>query len=404
MENLPAELQEKETSVFMDIQKFEHVQRVGKMFALSSLVPDTFKGPNNIGNCVIALDFANRTGISPLMIMQKMYVIYGKPAIEAQLQIALFNKSGRFSTIRYNESGKDMGKVCYASAIEIASGEELKGPTVSMKLAKDEGWLDKKGSKWKTMPDLMLRYRSASFFIKTYCPEAVLGMVSAEEAADAGPKDITGQVARVELEEQLSEISGPEPDTEEEQTVSENPLSFDKIKNLKSADLKKYLLKHSDVWDQLSEDEQKSVRDKWARVYPDEIFLFDPEQKPEPEKKDIKTGIFGHDLADGFFIKCPDEEIKDKAQDVWDHPTKYRDNIGNDGSEQAYYKFLKFLHCNFSDGSYKRLVDVVDAEKPTKTPDLDETTEKDCPNTPGTVSASFCNEDCKHRDGCPSWS
>jgi hypothetical protein len=51
-------------------------------------------------------------------------------------------------------------------------------------MAKAEGWFGKNGSKWKTMPDLMLRYRAATFFGRLYCPELLMGMKVQEEVID----------------------------------------------------------------------------------------------------------------------------------------------------------------------------------------------------------------------------
>ena len=53
-----------------------------------------------------------------------------------------------------------------------------------MQMAKDEGWYGKAGSKWKTMPELMLQYRSAAFFQRTYAPEISMGMQTVEEIRD----------------------------------------------------------------------------------------------------------------------------------------------------------------------------------------------------------------------------
>ena len=55
---------------------------------------------------------------------------------------------------------------------------------VSIDMAKAEGWYGKQGSKWKTMPEVMLRYRAASFFSRTYCPDLTGGFHSQEEAMD----------------------------------------------------------------------------------------------------------------------------------------------------------------------------------------------------------------------------
>lgn len=167
-------------SMFLDPQTFEHAQRVANVFAKSTMVPDHFK--NNIGNCLIAMNYANRMDADIFMVMQNMYIVHGRPGIESKLAIALLNSSGRFTPLRfrYNEGKTE----CVALAKDRASGEICEGPVVSIEMAKKEKWLDKNGSKWKTLPDLMLMYRSAMFFIRMYAPEVLLGMQSREELQD----------------------------------------------------------------------------------------------------------------------------------------------------------------------------------------------------------------------------
>jgi len=174
----------REQSLLLDVERFEHAQRVSKLLASSTMVPDHFK--NNLGNCVIALNYAHRAGIDPFMAMQKMYVIHGKPAVETQLQIALFNNGGRFTSLKYKLKGDGDKKQCVAYAIEKATKETIEGPPVSIEMAKAEGWYSKTGSKWKTLPELMLRYRAAAFFIRLYAPETTLGLHTPEELADMG--------------------------------------------------------------------------------------------------------------------------------------------------------------------------------------------------------------------------
>jgi hypothetical protein len=168
--------------LLLNVAAFEHAQRVAKLFTSSTMVPEHFR--NNLGNCLIALNYAARTGVDPFMVMQKMYVIHGKPAVETQLQIALFNAGGKFTPLRYRMTGEGDKKSCVAVATEKATGEEIEGPAVSVQMAKDEGWYGKAGSKWKTLPDLMLRYRAAAFFIRLYSPETTLGFMTSEEASD----------------------------------------------------------------------------------------------------------------------------------------------------------------------------------------------------------------------------
>jgi len=170
--------------IFLDLQLFEHGQRVAKMLAASTMVPEQFRG--NVGNCMIALNFSSRTRLDPFMVMQKMYVISGRPGIEGQLAIALINNSGRFSPLQFRLTGTGKTRQCTAFAKDKKTGETCE-QTVTWDMVEKEGWNKKPGSKWNTMPDLMFQYRSAAFFGRIYCPEALLGMMTKEELYDIEP-------------------------------------------------------------------------------------------------------------------------------------------------------------------------------------------------------------------------
>jgi hypothetical protein len=55
-------------------------------------------------------------------------------------------------------------------------------------MAKAEGWYHRLGSKWKTMPELMLCYRSATLFTRLYAPEITMGIQTTEEVVEMGPE------------------------------------------------------------------------------------------------------------------------------------------------------------------------------------------------------------------------
>lgn len=168
---------------FASLQAFELTQRVAKMFATSTIVPDTFKG--NIGNCAIALEMAMRMGASPLMVMQNLDVIHGRPAWRAKFLIACFNQCGRFEAVTYEFSGTE-GKddwACVALSKDLA-GKLIRGPKVSIAMAKAEGWYGKKGSKWVTIPELMLRYRAGAWMVNTTAPEISMGLMTDDEVRD----------------------------------------------------------------------------------------------------------------------------------------------------------------------------------------------------------------------------
>lgn len=150
-----------------------------------------------------------------------MYVIHGKPAIETQLQIALFNKGGQFSSLKYKISGKGDDQTCVAYATDLQTKEVIEGPPVSIAMAKAEGWYSKAGSKWKTLPELMLRYRAAAFFIRLYSPETTMGLHTTEELYDSNIIDITPHDKKVQDEietnanQEYIDITPADPDPDQ---------------------------------------------------------------------------------------------------------------------------------------------------------------------------------------------
>lgn len=174
---------------FSSMVNFEIAQRMAKALAESDLVPSVYKG--KLSNCLVALEIAQRCQASVLMVMQNLYIVQGKPSWSAQYIIAALNACGKFSPLRFRMDGADK---CRAYAVELRTEEVLEGPEVSIAMAKAEGWYDKNGSKWKTMPEVMLRYRAASFFGKLYAPELLMGLQTKEENEDiieTTGKDVT---------------------------------------------------------------------------------------------------------------------------------------------------------------------------------------------------------------------
>ena len=173
-------------SAFSSENAFVSVQRMAKALASSTLVPDSYRGEANLGNCIIALELSQRIGASVMAVMQSMVPIHGKPTWSAAFLIATVNSCGRFSPMRFRWVGKegadDWG--CRAYAVEREGNLELVGALVTIAMAKAEGWYSKNGSKWKTMPEQMLQYRAAAFWTRAYAPEIALGMHTSEEVND----------------------------------------------------------------------------------------------------------------------------------------------------------------------------------------------------------------------------
>lgn len=171
-------------SFWNDKGLLEQAWKTAGFLAKTDLVPDTYKGKPE--NCLIALDLANRSGQSPLTVMQNLFVVKGRPVWSSQFAIALVNSSGRYirplKPVFVGEKGT-LSYGCYMTTID-QNGEAIDGTTITMQMAQDEGWLGKTGSKWKTMPEQMMMYRAGMFFARAYCPELLYGLQTVEEVKD----------------------------------------------------------------------------------------------------------------------------------------------------------------------------------------------------------------------------
>lgn len=171
--------------IFGNISAFESAQRIAGALASSDLVPAAYKG--KVANVLVAMEVAQATGSSVTSVMQSLDIIHGKPSWSSKYIIAAINGSGRFTPLRFKFEGSGDDLSCRAVAKDRVSGEELVGPVVSMKMAIAEGWVGKTGSKWKTMPELMIQYRAATFFGRLYIPDLLLGMQTEDEIRDITP-------------------------------------------------------------------------------------------------------------------------------------------------------------------------------------------------------------------------
>jgi len=93
------------------------------------------------------------------------------------------------------------GSIRKGVAVSIAQITNVDGTEITMQMAHDEGWITKNGSKWRTMPEQMLKYRSAAFFARTECPEVLMGFQTADETQDVnGPADEPVQKVTITLD------------------------------------------------------------------------------------------------------------------------------------------------------------------------------------------------------------
>lgn len=169
-------------SVWTDKEQFNQMLRAAQMLSQTTIIPQSYQGKPQ--DCFIAVDMATRMNVSPMVVMQNMYVVKGKPSWAGQACTMLINSCGKFRDVKHIYTG-DKGtdnRGCYVEAVRVSDGETVQGVEVTVSMAKAEGWTS--NPKWRNMPDLMLAYRASAFFARVYCPEALMGVQTYEEVED----------------------------------------------------------------------------------------------------------------------------------------------------------------------------------------------------------------------------
>lgn len=148
----------------------------------SNIIPAQFqRQPENV---LIALDLASRMGQSPIILMQNLYIIQGKPSLSGQMVASLVRTSGQFENLELHYVGTPNTDTWGAYVSGIRNGKELKGTVVTLGMAKKEGWYGKNGSKWQTIPQQMMGYRAWTYFGRLYAPEVLMGLHETTEVED----------------------------------------------------------------------------------------------------------------------------------------------------------------------------------------------------------------------------
>lgn len=167
--------------------EYEHCLELARIYSKSALVPQSYQDKPQ--DCFVAISMAHRMDLDPLFVMQNLHVIKGKPSWAGQACIALINGCGRFKDVHHVYTGEKgtESRGCYVVATRVSNGEVVEGPDVTLAMAKAEGWTS--NSKWRTMPELMLAYRSYAFFARVCCPETLMGIQTADEVEDVAKSD-----------------------------------------------------------------------------------------------------------------------------------------------------------------------------------------------------------------------
>jgi hypothetical protein len=184
-------------SIYFDQSSKESAFKMADFMKNMSMLPESYQG--NVNNCMFAIGIAKQLNIDPVYVMQNSQMIKGHFTWSGKAFKSMIDNNPLFSQIQYIEVGTPSGKKdpngidipihddnwgIYLQAFDKRVNKFVWTEPITIKMAKNEGWYGKTGSKWLTMPKQMMMYRAASFFVNSFCPSLSLGFQSAEELND----------------------------------------------------------------------------------------------------------------------------------------------------------------------------------------------------------------------------
>jgi hypothetical protein len=172
-------------------QNMTEAMEYSKILATSNMVPAGYKGkPQDI---LVAIGWGYEVGLQPMQALQNIAVINGKPSVYGDAALALVKADSRCAGVKewIEGEGDDMTAHCLVKRRYNEDMEETVA-TFSVMDAKQARLWGKQGP-WQQYPKRMLAMRARGFAIRDAFPDAMKGMITAEEAQDypTAPRDVT---------------------------------------------------------------------------------------------------------------------------------------------------------------------------------------------------------------------
>lgn len=214
------------------IERERKIYDIAAGLSNSSMVPEVYRGKRGslpYNNAYVAISMGFALGLHPFQALSHIVIVAGKPTLDGQLAIAVANERAPIrGPIRYKEGGKGDEQFCTAWAVDRETGDRVEY-TLTIADARKAGWLSKGHSHWNRDPKLMLRYRSATYLIRTNYPNALMGLYTRDEMEDVAQinaeRSNSAQVS--DIKSKLSILDGPVPEEirEQEEISSEQAVN-----------------------------------------------------------------------------------------------------------------------------------------------------------------------------------
>ncbi len=160
-------------------QSFGEAVQFAQMLAKSGMVPKDYV--NKPDAVMVALQWGAEVGLGPLQALSGISIINGKPSLWGDAALALVRSHPACAGIREGIEGEGDARAGFCEVTR--RGEQPQRRTFSVADAKKAGLWGKAGP-WQSYPERMLQMRARGFAIRDVFPDALRGVITAEEAQD----------------------------------------------------------------------------------------------------------------------------------------------------------------------------------------------------------------------------
>lgn len=168
--------------VGVEIRTIEDAYRFGTLVIKSGLAP---KGIDTAEAVVITIQHGAELGLSPLMALQSIATINGRPGVYGDTALGLVRRSGLLES--YAQSYEGEGDKRRAVVKAKRKGEAVMETSFSVDDAKKAGLWGKQGP-WSQYPDRMLLFRARGFLLRDTFGDVLKGLRTVEELQDIPPE------------------------------------------------------------------------------------------------------------------------------------------------------------------------------------------------------------------------
>ena len=177
-------------------QTFEQKYQMANVLVKSGLLPQGLNSPEKV--CV-ALQWGHELGLSPMVAVNNIAVINGKPTLSADIMAAVAKRSPEYGGIEWIKNSETEAE-CKITRILTNGKTESITSHFTIEDAQKAGLTGK--DVWRKYPKRMLKHRCLSYGLKDMFPDILAGLYTPEEME-------SGSTEQVVEEKNITPVSTP---------------------------------------------------------------------------------------------------------------------------------------------------------------------------------------------------